>query len=77
MNTFGRSFRVSIFGESHGNGVGVLIDGCPAGLPLSTGDFLADIERRKPGGPGGTPAASRTCRSFEAASWTGGRPERP
>jgi chorismate synthase len=54
MNTFGRIFRVSIFGESHGSGVGVLIDGCPAGLPLSPGEFAADLERRRPGKPGTT-----------------------
>ncbi len=54
MNSFGRSFRISVFGESHGSGVGVLVDGCPAGLALSTGDFLADLERRRPGLPGTT-----------------------
>ena len=55
MNMFGLSFRLSIFGESHGDCVGVVIDGCPAGLALSPDDLLADIDRRKPGGPGGTP----------------------
>jgi chorismate synthase len=55
MNTFGLSFRLSIFGESHGDCVGAVIDGCPAGLSLSPDDLLADIDRRKPGGPGGTP----------------------
>lgn len=54
MNTFGHSFRVSIFGESHGPCVGAVVDGCPAGLSLSSADLLPDIERRKPGGPGGT-----------------------
>lgn len=49
MNSFGRLFRISIFGESHGNGVGVVIDGCPAGLPLTAEDFFADLERRKGG----------------------------
>jgi chorismate synthase len=49
MNSFGRIFRITIFGESHGESVGVNIDGCPAGLPLSVDDFLADIERRKGG----------------------------
>ncbi|MCX8020555.1 MAG: chorismate synthase [Chitinophagaceae bacterium] len=49
MNSFGRLFRVSVFGESHGEGVGVVIDGCPAGLPLTQNDFLADLERRKGG----------------------------
>lgn len=55
MNSFGRIFRVSIFGESHGHCVGINIDGCPAGLPLSVDDFTTDIERRKPGAKGTTP----------------------
>jgi chorismate synthase len=55
MNSFGRIFRVSIFGESHGECVGFNIDGCPAGLPLSVEDFTTDIERRKPGAKGTTP----------------------
>src|SRR6186997_3046689 len=54
MNTFGRIFRVHIFGESHGEGVGVSIDGVPAGLPLTLEDFLSDIERRKGGKQKGT-----------------------
>jgi chorismate synthase len=54
MNSFGRLFRVHIFGESHGECVGVTVDGCPAGLPLSPDDFLADIERRKGGVQKGT-----------------------
>ncbi|MBU0532817.1 chorismate synthase [Candidatus Micrarchaeota archaeon] len=49
MNTFGRLFRVSIFGESHGDGVGIVIDGCPAGLDISKDDFAKDLERRKGG----------------------------
>ncbi len=54
MNSFGRIFRVNIFGESHGESVGVNIDGVPAGLPLTVDDFLADIERRKGGTQKGT-----------------------
>ena len=54
MNSFGRIFRISIFGESHGDSVGIDIDGCPAGLPLSAADFVADIERRKGGTQKGT-----------------------
>jgi len=49
MNTFGTLFRIDIFGESHGECVGILIDGIPAGLPLCVDDFLIDIERRKGG----------------------------
>lgn len=55
MNSFGRIFQVHIFGESHGESVGINIDGCPAGLPLSIEDFLVDIERRKGGAKGTTP----------------------
>ncbi len=55
MNSFGRIFRIHIFGESHGPAVGVTIDGCPAGIPLSTEDFEKDIERRKAGAAGTTP----------------------
>ena len=55
MNSFGRIFRVHIFGESHGDCVGVTIDGCPAGLPLTIDDFVPDIERRKGGNKGTTP----------------------
>jgi len=54
MNSFGRIFRITIFGESHGESVGVNIDGCPAGLPLQTEDFLQDLERRKGGMQKGT-----------------------
>lgn len=54
MNTFGRIFRVNIFGESHGESVGINIDGCPAGLPLLVQDFMEDIERRKGGMQKGT-----------------------
>ena len=55
MNSFGTLFKVSIFGESHGECVGVTIDGCPVGLPLSIDDFDTDIERRKGGTKGTTP----------------------
>lgn len=54
MNAFGRLFRVNIFGESHGESVGINIDGCPAGLPLTVEDFMVDIERRKGGTQKGT-----------------------
>ena len=54
MNSFGRLFRVTIFGESHGESVGINIDGCPAGLPLGLEDFLPDLERRKGGVQKGT-----------------------
>jgi chorismate synthase len=55
MNSFGKNFRVQIFGQSHGDYVGVVIDGCPPGIPISPEDFKQDIERRKPGAKGTTP----------------------
>ena len=55
MNTFGRVFRIHIFGESHGGGVGVSIDGCPSGIPLTLADFEQDLLRRKSGAKGTTP----------------------
>ena len=55
MNTFGQKFRIHIFGESHGEALGITIDGCPAGINLCQQDFLQDIERRKAGALGTTP----------------------
>ena len=60
MNSFGRLFRVSIFGESHGPAVGIIIDGCPAGIELSEADFTTDIERRKGGTQKGTTPRQET-----------------
>ena len=50
MNSFGRLLRLSLFGESHGEGVGVLLDGVPPGLPLSEKILQADLDARRPGG---------------------------
>ncbi len=55
MNSFGKLFRISIFGESHGESVGVVIDGSPAGIPLKHADFNTDFSRRKSGAKGTTP----------------------
>lgn len=55
MNSFGTLFRVSIYGESHGESVGIVIDGCPAGIPLDRADFESDFARRKSGAKGTTP----------------------
>lgn len=55
MNSFGRNFRVEIFGQSHGDFVGILIDGVPPGISIAPEDFHDDIERRKPGARGTTP----------------------
>jgi len=54
MNTFGRLFRVHIFGESHGPAVGVILDGCPAGIPVDANDFTVDLTRRQGGNQKGT-----------------------
>jgi chorismate synthase len=48
-STFGQIFRVTTFGESHGVALGAIVDGCPAGLPLSEEDLQKDLDRRKPG----------------------------
>lgn len=61
MNTIGRKFRVSIFGESHGDLIGVVLDGVPAGLELSDQDFDQDILRRKSGAKGTTPRIETDC----------------
>lgn len=48
-DSFGQLFRITTWGESHGGGVGVVIDGCPAGLPLCEEDIQKELDRRKPG----------------------------
>ena len=48
-NTFGRMFRITTWGESHGDAVGVVVDGCPPGLPLGLEDIQKDLDRRRPG----------------------------
>lgn len=48
-NSFGEMFRVTTFGESHGAGLGCIVDGCPPGLELSAEDLQVDLDRRKPG----------------------------
>ncbi|OON67946.1 chorismate synthase [Hymenobacter sp. CRA2] len=48
-NSYGTLFRISTFGESHGPGIGVIIDGCPAGLAVDVADIQRDLDRRRPG----------------------------
>src|SRR5512143_2909058 len=48
-STFGQLFRISTFGESHGGGVGVVVDGCPPRLPISLEEIQRDLDRRRPG----------------------------
>lgn len=55
MNSFGKNFRISVFGESHGEMIGVVIDGVPAGISIDVEDFTEDLLRRKAGARGTTP----------------------
>ena len=48
-SSFGTIFRITTWGESHGKGLGVVVDGCPAGLPLDENDIQKFLNRRKPG----------------------------
>jgi chorismate synthase len=48
-NTFGKIFKITTFGESHGAGVGVVIDGCPAGLEITQAEIQLELDRRRPG----------------------------
>ena len=49
FNTFGKIFRFTTWGESHGPAIGCVIDGCPPNIPLSEKDIQADMDRRRPG----------------------------
>lgn len=71
MNTFGRIYRVSIFGESHGNGIGVIIDGVPPGIPLTADDFLSDLSRRRSGAAGTTPRKEPDLPKLMSGTWNG------
>jgi chorismate synthase len=72
MNSFGRLFRVHIFGESHGECVGITIDGCPAGLSLTAEDLLPDLERRKGGKQkGATPRQEEDYPIFKSGVFEG------
>jgi chorismate synthase len=71
MNTFGNQFRVSIFGESHGDYVGITVDGCPAGLPISPDDFMDDLGRRSSGAKGTTPRTEPDQAKFVSGVFNG------
>ena len=47
-NSLGKLFTITSFGESHGKCVGVIIDGCPAGFPITLNDIQKEVDRRKP-----------------------------
>jgi len=55
MNSFGRIFRIHLYGESHSEQIGIMVDGCPPGIPLTEKDFIADLMRRKSYHRGTTP----------------------
>jgi chorismate synthase len=71
MNSFGNIYRISLFGESHGPGIGVTIDGCPAGIPLTTEDFAADLRRRQSGSRGTTPRAEADLPEIFSGTFNG------
>jgi len=60
MNSFGRLFRVHIFGESHGESVGIIVDGCPAGIILNSQQIASDLDKRKGGTQKGTTPRKET-----------------
>lgn len=67
-NTFGKLFQITTWGESHGKGVGVVIDGCPANLPLTDEDINAELEKRQ---AGKTPYTSPRKEKDEATIYSG------
>lgn len=71
MNSFGSSFRVNIFGESHGFGAGIVVDGCPAGIPIKEDDFLTDLARRKSGAKGTTPREESDLPAIKSGVFNG------
>lgn len=72
MNSFGSLLRVHIFGESHGECVGITLDGCPAGLTLTPEDLLPDLERRKGGTQKGvTPRQEEDYPIFKSGLFNG------
>jgi chorismate synthase len=71
MDSFGRLFRVSLSGESHGPAVGVLVDGCPAGIPLAEADFQSDLARRRPGARGTSARAEEDKLEFQSGVFQG------
>ena len=64
MNIFGHNFRLAIWGESHGQQIGISIDGIPAGVPLSAEDFETDLARPR---RAANPTSRRSCRDSTTA----------
>ncbi len=62
MNSFGHILRLTTYGESHGAGLGGILDGCPAGIPLDTADIQRELDARRPG-PDGMGKSAGTARN--------------
>ncbi|RYD52843.1 MAG: chorismate synthase [Sphingobacteriales bacterium] len=71
MNSFGRVFRVQIFGESHGPAVGITLDGVRASIPVAAGDFEPDLARRRPGAAGTTTRVEADVPQFLSGVYNG------
>ena len=71
MNEFGKLFKVNIYGESHNQSVGVLVDGIPAGISLSEDDFSFDLARRKPNKPSQTARVEADMPLIESGLFNG------
>jgi chorismate synthase len=71
MNSFGTLFRVSLFGESHGPGIGVTIDSCPSGVPLKVEDLAGDLSRRRSGKTGTTSRHEEDLPEILSGVWNG------
>jgi chorismate synthase len=71
MDSFGRIFRLHIFGESHGPAVGVVIEGCPPGVMISREDFIGDLDRRRAGVYGTTPRREGDQPQIKSGLWQG------
>ncbi len=71
MNSFNTIFKVQIFGASHGEGVGVILDNVPPGIPLSQTDFSKDMDRRRGGQKGGTPRVEADIPEFKSGVFNG------
>src|SRR4030065_212976 len=69
-NSIGKEFTVTTFGESHGKCVGVIVDGCPAGLLLTPADIQRDIDLRRPGENPSSTSAREKFGGFN--DWRGG-----
>ncbi|MEM7163269.1 MAG: chorismate synthase [Bacteroidota bacterium] len=71
MNSFGHQLRIQIFGESHGPGLGLILDGIPPGIALSEEDFLGDLKRRQAGAKGTTPRVEKDLPEIRSGLFNG------